>query len=260
MEAYLSEKEQWEAVKAWLWENGPWMLGGVAIAVAAVAGWRWYQERLDQRGMQASVVYEQILQELERGDRSQALVRLGQLERDYPASPYVDQARLSAARAYVESGDLALAAKDLQAVADHSADQELRIIARLRLARVQIAQQKPDLALSTVSGLQAGAFASQFHEVRGDALYAKGDRAGALKEYFTAKAGQLGSQIGGQGEDELDLKISDLAATPATGTGAATAGATSESQPVAPGSTQTAPVTPKQTAPVAPKQTAPGPK
>src|SRR5207253_2441040 len=84
-------------------------------------------------------------------------------------SPYADQARLLAARVYVDSGELERAAGELANVAERSKDRDLALVARLRLARVQIAQGKPDGALATLGVVEPGAFAARFHEVRGDA-------------------------------------------------------------------------------------------
>jgi predicted negative regulator of RcsB-dependent stress response len=207
VEEYLSEKEQWEAIKTWLRENGLWIIAGVAVGAGALGAWRWYQDHVDSVGAQASAKYTQVLDAFGHGDRTQAFVLLGELERDYSSSPYVDQGKLMAARIYVDSGDLDKAVKELQAVMEHTKDSELALLSRLRLARVQIAQNKPDAALATVNGLKAGAFEPRYHEVLGDAYYAKGDKANALKEYMKAKVGDFG---GSSDSQELDLKISDL--------------------------------------------------
>ena len=208
MEDYLSEKEQWEWVKAQVRENGPAVLLAIALAVAAVFGWRWWQGHQDARQLQAGGKYMQMVQSLERGDRTETLVRLGELERDYASSPYTDQAKLLAARMYVDEAQLDHAASELAAVAEHSKDHALAYVARLRLARVQIAQGKPDSALATLDGAaEAGAFAARYHEVRGDAYYAKNDRSAALSEYRNAQS------AGTEGTDSalLKLKIADLA-------------------------------------------------
>lgn len=209
MDDYLSEKEQWEAIKVWLRENGLWLIAGVLIASAILGSLRWYQDHSDKVAAEAGAEYFKMLKALDAGDRTQALVILGSLERDYSPSPYVDQAKLTAARVYVDSNELDKAAGELQSVADHSKDAELSLIARLRLARVQIAQQKPDVALATLDSLKPGAFAATYHEVRGDAYYAKGDKPTALKEYLSAKVGDFGAAAESQ---QLDLKISDLSA------------------------------------------------
>jgi predicted negative regulator of RcsB-dependent stress response len=203
---YLSEKEQWEWVKTQVRENGPAVILAIALVVAVAFGWRWWQAHQDARQLQAGGKYMQMVQALEHGDRSQALVVLGELERDYPRSPYTDQAKLLAARVYVDDGQLDRAASELADVTEHSRDHDLALVARLRLARVQIAQGKPETALATLgSEAGAGAFAARYHEVRGDAYYAKGDKPAALSEYRSA-------QSAGEGTDAalLSLKIADL--------------------------------------------------
>lgn len=209
MDDYLSEQEQWEAVKRWLRENGAWIVAGIAVGALAIGGWQWRNAHIDKVNAEASAKYEQMLQALGRNDLPAGLVILGELERDYSSTPYLDQGRLAAARAYVEGNQLDKAVKELQAVTQHSKDKQLALVARLRLARVQIAQQKPDDALATLNGIDPGAFGPRFHEVRGDADLAKGDKTGALSEYRAARSMDLGS---GGGNSLLDLKISDLVA------------------------------------------------
>jgi predicted negative regulator of RcsB-dependent stress response len=209
VEEYLSEREQWDQIKAWLRDNGLWIIAGVVVGAVGLAGWHWYQDHVDSIGAEASTKYTQVVEAFGKGDRTQGFVLLGELERDYSSSPYVDQAKLMAARIYVDDGDLDKAAAELQAVTDHSKDTDLALISRLRLARVQIAQKKPDAALATLNGVKPGAFEPRYHEVMGDAYYAKGDKAAALKEYLSAKVGDFGGSPDSQG---LDLKISDLSA------------------------------------------------
>jgi predicted negative regulator of RcsB-dependent stress response len=207
VEEYLSEKERWEWLKEQLRANGPAVVLAVVVALAGLAGWRWWQARLDGARLAAGNDYMQMVKALERGDRTQALVLLGQLERDHAGSAYTDQAKLLAARLYVDSNELDKAAAQLAAVAEHSKDRPLALVAQQRLARVQIAQGKPDAALDTLKSTNVGAFAARYHEVRGDAYFAKGDRSAALTEYRSAQTGAA------PGSDSLlELKIADLAA------------------------------------------------
>lgn len=217
MEDYLSESEQWERVKAWMRTNGTWIVAGVALGVLGLTGWNWWQARQERLNLEAASRYEEILKALDRGDKTRALTLTGELERDYASSPYVDQAHLVGARVAVEASELDKAASLLKGVMEKSKDSQLSLIARLRLARVQLAQNKPDEALATLNGAQPGAFAARFSEVRGDILLAKGDKAGALKEYEMARAGTATQTVDAR---TLDLKIGDLeteppAATPA---------------------------------------------
>ena len=81
-------------------------------------------------------------------------------------------------------------------------------MARLRLARVQLALNHPDTALATLGTANQGAFEGRFAEVRGDAYYAKGDKAAALREYRAARVALGPAQAA---NDLLELKINDLA-------------------------------------------------
>lgn len=219
MDEYLSETERWEWVKEQVRANGPAVILAVGVALAGFAGWRWWQSHLDSSRLEAGSAYIQMAQALERGDRTQALVLLGQLERDHAGSPYTDQGKLLAARVYVDGGELDKAAGELETVVTHSRDSELAVVARLRLARVQIAQGHADTALATLGSADGGAFASRFQEVRGDAYYAKGDKPRALSEYRGAQSASAGGST-----PLLDLKIAELAAdapAPATVAGAA---------------------------------------
>jgi predicted negative regulator of RcsB-dependent stress response len=227
---YLSDKEQWEQIRAWVRDNALSVIVALAVVVAGFQGWRWWQGRLDARGVSASAAYTRMIDALEKGDRTQAFTRLGELERDFPGSPYADQGKMLAARVYVEENELDKAAHELETVATGSKDHELALVARLRLARVQVAQGKPDAALTTLNAVEAGAFAPRYAEVRGDIYYAKGDKPQALKEYRSS----LGAAEGDTAL--LNLKIADLAAdTPAPGA-ANTAGA----PPAAPAAAATA--------------------
>jgi predicted negative regulator of RcsB-dependent stress response len=57
VESYLSEKEQWEAIKGWFRENGLWIVAGIAVGALGIGGWRWWDSHLDQVGREASGKY-----------------------------------------------------------------------------------------------------------------------------------------------------------------------------------------------------------
>lgn len=208
MDEYLSEKEQWEEVKGWLKINGPYLAAGVLLASAVLFGLRLWQDRAERLAHEASAKYAQALDAYGRGDASRGATLLTQLERDYAHSAYIDQLRLIAARMAAQTGAFAEAAQNLERVMQDSPDPQLQRLARLRLARVQLAQAKPDVALATLKAVDPGAFAPLYAEARGDILYAKADRAGALKEYRMA----IATKVAGSGADSslLELKIKDL--------------------------------------------------
>ena len=209
MDDYLTETDQWEALKRWLRENGAWMVAGVIIGVGALFGYRWWEERQTTRAHTAHARYTDVLTALSRADKARAVELADQLRRDLADTPYADHADLVLARAHVDLGELEEATRRLRAVMDSSDDPELRLIARERLARVQLAQDRPDDALATLSGAESGAFTARFDEIRGDALLKKGDAAGALAAYRAALAAK---EPGLVDTGLLQLKINDLGA------------------------------------------------
>lgn len=187
MEDFSSESEQWDAVKRWLRENGLWIVGGIALGVAALAGWRLWEERRERIALEASASYEQAIEALSRNDRTRALTLFDQLRTDHGRSPYADQGDLLAARLHVEAREFDKAAARLRGVMDGSPDKELRAVARGRLARLLLEQGKADEALALLPADTKSAFAPRYAEIRGDALLAKGDQAGALAAYRSAR-------------------------------------------------------------------------
>jgi predicted negative regulator of RcsB-dependent stress response len=219
VDEYLSEKEQLDRLLGWLRTNIPWIVIGLACGGVIVFGFKWWQARGDRNGVEASQSYGKILEAFDHGQRTLGLDLVEQLGRNHPGSPYVDQADLAAARLLLETGQPDRAASYLTVVMEHSKDPELALVARLRLARVQIAQNHSDAALLTLGTADQGAFEGRFAEVRGDAYFAKGDKGAALREYRAARQAIGPAQAA---NDLLDLKINDLAgaapSTPVTAT------------------------------------------
>ncbi|MEY4763033.1 MAG: inner membrane protein YfgM [Pseudomonadota bacterium] len=207
----LEEGEQWEALKAWFRENGLAIAAGALIGIFALFGWRWWQSRAETQSVAASEAYEGVLSGTDGADLEKALKNLEQFKESHSGSAYAAPAQLAMAKLHVARNELDKAAAQLRAVADGAKDPQLRDVATLRLARVQIAQDKPDDALKTLGTADRGAFQTYFAEIRGDALHAKGDNAGALREYEAARTSRVAAGEGGTGDsDLLDLKINDL--------------------------------------------------
>jgi predicted negative regulator of RcsB-dependent stress response len=206
-----SESEQWERAKAWLKENGLWIITGCAIGLGGLYGWRWYEARQITQAQTASARYEEMIEAFSRNDRPRAMTIVEELNRDYDWTPYASLSTLIAARVHVEQNELDKAAAGLKSVMEGAKDKELRMVARVRLARVQIAQSKFDDALATLNVPEAGEFSTRLADVRGDVLLAKGDRAGALREYLAARTGDNKGRVD---TELLDLKIRDLGGTP----------------------------------------------
>jgi predicted negative regulator of RcsB-dependent stress response len=204
-EEYLTDDEQLEVVKRFAKEYGTWIVGGVVLGVALLLGWRYYQGAQNSKALEAAGKFGEMTAAIQANDFSKSRSLADGIIKDFPNSPYADQAQLALAGVAVDGGKSADAVAPLTRVMNDSKDADLRQIARLRLARVLIDQGKPDEAIKTLAEGTPGGFAGRYHEVRGDALKAKKDAPGAISEYKAAMTANDGADSA-----LLDLKISDL--------------------------------------------------
>ena len=211
-EEYLTDDEQLEAVKRLLVEYAPWLIGGVLLGAALFFGVRYYQNYNNERAFRAAAQFSALTAAVQQNDRAKSRQIADQLIKDYASSPYADQAQLTLARLDVEDGHEGDAIAPLTHVMNDSKDDELRHVARLRLARILTDQGKPDEALKALAEPVPPGFAGPYHEVRGDAYLAKKSIPDAVTEYHAA----LGSSsASGMNAALLELKIQDLGGAPA---------------------------------------------
>jgi predicted negative regulator of RcsB-dependent stress response len=191
----LSDIERAEQVRTFVRENLLFAVLALAVGVAIVSGYRYWQAKRTGGAEESEAAYSTVIAALSSGDRDKAVGLSKELRTQHAGSPYADQADLAIAKLDVARRDYDEAAKLLRAVTDGANDPLLRQVARTRLARVLIEQGKHDEALALLPVDQAGGYAALYHELRGDALAAKGDAAAARAEYTAALEGGDASGI-----------------------------------------------------------------
>ncbi len=226
VDEFLSEREQAEQLRNWLRANWIWMAAGVALVVGGYYGYQWWQSRQSTESLAAEARFGAMLEAL-AGNKREEGVRIGnELATAHDDTPYADQARLLLARLDVEAGNFGEAESRLAGVARESDDPELRLVAQMRLARMQLAQGRHDDALASLEAARQPATEARVEELRGDVLLARADEAGALAAYRKAQSlAGTPSMDGGLVDTELlGLKIDKLSSAAAAA--AATAPAT----------------------------------
>lgn len=218
VDEYLDEREQAEQLRLWFKENWLWLVTGVALGLGGLYGWRGWNDYLDGKSRDAGQRFGVMLQALEGDDRAEGQKIAAEIIAKYGSTPYADQTELVLARLDVEAGDMAAAATRLRRVMDESDDPELVLVARTRLARVQMAQGQHEAALATIDGAKSPAVDARLSELRGDVLYDKGDRAGALAAYRQALAQDPAGATGTLVDPRLlQIKVDQLEADGAAG-------------------------------------------
>jgi predicted negative regulator of RcsB-dependent stress response len=217
VDEYLSEREQADQLRQWLRENWLWLAAGVVLGLGGVFGYRWWNAHQNARSLEAEQQYSAMLDALGRNQREEGLKIAGKITEEYTDTPYADQALLVLARLDIESGDLDAAAVKLKQVMDSTRDPELALVARLRLARIQLAKASYDEALATLDAVENPAVSARVSEMRGDIMMARGQSADALLAYRQAQsAAEQDKNADGLVDLEmLKLKIDELTATTA---------------------------------------------
>jgi predicted negative regulator of RcsB-dependent stress response len=217
----LSDQEQEELLRNWWRENWKWIAAGVVLGLGLLGGWQYWQVYKTQRAERAAKLYQDFQGAMSRGEADQAGRLLDDLAKDHASSAYTQQGRLLLAKQHADAGKYDEAIAQLRTVASETKDKELAQVARLRSARLLVQQGKHDDALKLLDVESAGSFTAQVRELRGDALFAKGDAAGARAEYAAALAAGDDVQID---RATLELKLQEVGGdTRAEASAAATA-------------------------------------
>jgi predicted negative regulator of RcsB-dependent stress response len=184
----LEEQEKIDELKAF-WKRWGNAISTAVIAVALVyigiQGWRWYTAK---QAEEAAVLYAAVAAGVRSNDVAKARDAMGQLAERFAGTGYAPRAGLLYAKLAWEQGDKAGAKSQLQWVIDRASDDELKQVARYRLAEVLLDEKQYDAALATLDAKHAEPFAGLYADLRGDVLATSGRHAEARTAYQTALA------------------------------------------------------------------------
>ena len=209
MSVYMTETEQWEAIKKWWQRHGHRISVALSVILLIVTGyqyWNWHQDKIRQ---QASNAYEHLMVALSNQDNKAVRGYAKELLNDYNQTVYADAARLTLAKLYVLHEHYAKAEEQLAYVAMHAKMPVLRQVANIRLARVLTAEKSYDKALETLRHTESSLYAPVVKELKGDIYAATGHYKKTVVLYRDAI--RLG-QGNGMGNMFLEMKTNELAA------------------------------------------------
>ncbi len=184
----LQEQEQLDALKAFWKQYGNLITWTVILALLAFAGWRWWQHRQVQQGLEASAMYEELDRAVAASDLDRSARVLGDLQQRFPKAAYAAQGSLLAAKLQAEKGQPDAAKASLGWIITNVEDADYKTMARLRLAVVLADAQQFDDALKVLAEPVPPAYEALQADRRGDVLALKGDKAEAVAAYQRAYA------------------------------------------------------------------------
>jgi predicted negative regulator of RcsB-dependent stress response len=188
----LEEQEQIAQLKSWWKDNGSLVIALLVAAAIGAAGWQGWRIWHANQAREAAALYDGLVKAMQAGDAKALRDAGGTLVESYPRTLYASMGALAAARFHFERGELKDARAQLQWVTERSSSDELKDLARLRLAGVLLDDKAYDEALKLLEATHAEAMAAQYAALKGDILVAKNQPAEAKAAYKLAieKAGR----------------------------------------------------------------------
>ena len=198
----LDEHEQSERVLEWLRTNGAGLIGGIVLGLAAIGGWKWWQQHDLQQDLAAADSYHAAVSAIE-GNDEQAAAKVAALE----DGVFANLSALELAAAQVDAGEIDKAIVTLRAI--KPGNPAVADVVNQRLARLLIATDQADAALASL----ADASTPSALEVRGDAQQALGRTEQAREDYAQALAAL---DVAAPQRQLLELKLMEVGGTPTT--------------------------------------------
>jgi predicted negative regulator of RcsB-dependent stress response len=204
VEVYSTENEQVDALRRFFIEYGKALAIGVVIGIGALLGWRYWQSNQQAEMTGASQSYQQASEALTGGKADGVALAEKFIEKN--ANNYGVLAALQLAQHEVDQKDFAKAEQQLAWAQGQTKDENLKSLIDLRLARVQLQENKLDDALKTLDLIKATGWVAMAQDIRGDVLVKKGDVKGAREAYSKGLASDASQSLQGL----LRMKLNNL--------------------------------------------------
>ena len=195
-------------MRAWWSDYGFYVIGGIVLGAAALFAINYYQSSVREAQIQASALYDTLTDHVVDGRVDAAESVAGQIAADFGDSAYAPQAHLALARLYMDQNRDQDAADTLRELLAGNADDMFKQIARIRLGKILLYQDKADEVIELLDTEHSQAFAARYSEVLGDA-YSKLSRFDDAREAYQRALAET-NQAATIDQSFVQLKLLDL--------------------------------------------------
>ncbi len=206
MEEYYNADDQAQAVKSWLKKYALSIIIGLVLGIALFYSIQFFMGKRVVASEKAANAYVALLNLTSDANNPQITVVANDIVKNYPKTPYASMAQFFAAQIAVNAGQYDKADSPLEWVIDHSKVDSFRQIARIRLARVLLEQQKISDAEAVLKKVDDKTYAPLIETIQGDIFLAQKQYGQAKNAYESASKGA--SQFSGL-QRMLQMKLSD---------------------------------------------------
>lgn len=205
---FETEEQQIDAIKKWFKEYGTTIVVGLVLGLVGIFGYRYFNEQRELGLEETSDAYESVLSILnEQQDNEKFLAEASIFNINHKNTIYSNLLSLQLTKLAVNANDLGTASQHLRDILNNPQDVTIEHIARIRLARIMLAQGDSDNALALIAESVGDEFRGSYEMLRGDIWLVKGDRSKARQAYEAAKTKAIDGPI----NPNLEMLLSELA-------------------------------------------------
>ena len=186
MDEFLSEKEQIQYIRDWWRDNRMYIFIFGFVVIGSVAGTNTWKASVINEQIAASSLYESLAVEISENNLESGELIAEEIYSEYSESIYADQARLAMAYFYMSQSRDEDAAEELRGLIESSENNEMILIANMRLAKILLYQSKYQEVLDLLEGNLGHAFETKYSELIGDAYLGLEDYENAEFAYMKA--------------------------------------------------------------------------
>jgi predicted negative regulator of RcsB-dependent stress response len=184
----LEEQEKIDELKAWWKQWGNSIIAAIAVFVIVFSGIQWWRSHQQSLVGEAATLFDAVKKAVDEKDTKKVADAAKAIAEKYPASAYAPRAAFIAAKVAFDKGDLAGAKSHLEWAVANAKEDELKSIARLRLAAVLADEKNFDGAIKQLDANTGAGFEAATAAMRGDILFAQGKLSDAKNAYAAALA------------------------------------------------------------------------
>lgn len=204
MEVYSTENEQVDAIKQFFKNYGLTIVLAAVIGFGGVFGWKYWQSHQTNRLQESAGAFATVSEALAKPTPEN--IALAEKFVTDTNDIYGALASLELAQIAIDANDLVNGERHLTNAVAKVKNDAFADMLNLRLARVQLALDKTDVALVSLEQVKGKAWNGMKNYIRGDVLVKKGDNAGAATAYRSA----LTDENAGAIRSLIELKLNNL--------------------------------------------------
>jgi predicted negative regulator of RcsB-dependent stress response len=183
----LVELAQIERIKKFFRKYAMGVGIGILFTIVVSFVWQYKKQTRENNLIRASMQYENMLDAITDQNKLTTETLAKDLLQNYSHTPYAPLAAFQLAKQAIKENKFAIAEDKLMWVVEHGNNDSLRAVARIRLARILLAENQAQRAMQVLDANNNTAYQALILEEKGDVFLHLGRSKEALQNYLAAE-------------------------------------------------------------------------